>query len=401
MTQSQLEEAAPLVVNDSARRVVDPAASVLTLFQFWSDGVPKLDDLVALFREHMWPYRRFSCCATQEGWGPRQENMHVPYHFVEESVPDEDAATCWVSKAACKPLDVDQPAWRVAILHVPLPARSAVVLRMHEKVCEGCDEGDAELAALEASLALQQRGGLPIKHTKCLEQDSKYSTGHRESTLPPQRDAQAAFPQKQKSKRTIEQKYAGSPLKRARSSSQANQESSQRQTGGDLEAADLDRQERGTRFRAASAELDPQMQDHVPFTKDVKDAIDAVWRLYMLAGNQKGGNVWSQAVCAQLDSQAREAVPVSVAVTAAIGAVQSLHAVNSNQKGGGGCALYHEHRVRLYSTILDLPLDLQKIIKERFEHMGKIFQPQMTRSYRITCCEIEHELEAYVEHVVG
>jgi len=392
MAQRQLEEAAPLAANGFAG-VVGPAASVLTLIQFWSDGVPKLDDLVALFREHMWPYRRFSCCITQEGWGPKQENMHVPYHFMEESVPDEDAATCWVRKAACKPLDEDQPAWRVAILHVPLPARSAVVLRMHERVCAGFDEGDVDLAALEVSLAaLQQRGGA--------EQDGKCSTTRRECTLPPQRDA-AASSQKQQSKRTTAEKHAGPPIKRARSSSQANLDSKLQTGGVKVEAADLDPQERGSRFPVASAGMDPQTQDDEPFTKYVNDAIDAVWRLHRLIVNQKGGNIWSQAVCAQLDLQAREAVPLGVAVTVAIRAVQSLHAVNSNQRGGGGCALYHEHRVRLYSTILDLPLDLQKIIKERFEHMGKIFQPQMTRSYRVTCSEIEDELEAYIEHMVG
>lgn len=91
----------------------------------------------------------------------------------------------------------------------------------------------------------------------------------------------------------------------------------------------------------------------------------------------------------ELDAETREPVPAKEAVKVAITACMGLREVNSNQKGGGGCALYHDNRILLYSATLDLPEDHKVFVKERFEHMGRVFTAKTASTYRNVCDEIE------------
>lgn len=98
---------------------------------------------------------------------------------------------------------------------------------------------------------------------------------------------------------------------------------------------------------------------------------------------------------AELEAETRQPVEAKKALLAALKANAFLKEVNSNQKGGGGCALYHERRVLLYSTILDLPRKQSEFVKERFTHMGKAFQAKSASTYRSVCDEIESYIRSF------
>lgn len=98
---------------------------------------------------------------------------------------------------------------------------------------------------------------------------------------------------------------------------------------------------------------------------------------------------------AELEAETRQPVEAKKALLATLKANALLKEVNSNQKGGGGCALYHERRVLLYSTILDLPRKQSEFVKERFTHMGKAFQAKSASTYRSVCDEIENYIRSF------
>lgn len=219
----------------------DASASIVTSLMFTE--APALDAIVAGFRKRLWSCNRFNSCVGGQSWVNKSEDLDASYHVSEEQVDDEDAARAWARRQTSEPLDASRPAWRIVVLRVPSPARSAVVLQLHKAVADGIGDGDSQLSELEATLSVS----LPPSSQQ----------------RPPAREA-AVGPVKKRQRSTSPEKRAQKP------------KAEKPPSAGEL-------------ARRAISELDAQAREPVPEKEAVTAAIEAVQAVNAVNSNQKGG----------------------------------------------------------------------------------------------------------------